>query len=85
MVAGFLSLIPGGLGVRDWILMELLAPHYGASGLGVGHLAAFGLVAVGAAGFGYPICGCVACTQSRARRTADRAHDGPAVVMRRVP
>ncbi len=30
MVAGFLSLIPGGLGVRDWILMELLAPHYGA-------------------------------------------------------
>ncbi len=30
MVAGFLSLIPGGLGVRDWILMELLAPQYGA-------------------------------------------------------
>ncbi len=30
MVAGFLSLIPGGLGVRDWILMVLLAPHYGA-------------------------------------------------------
>jgi uncharacterized membrane protein YbhN (UPF0104 family) len=29
MVAGFLSLIPGGLGVRDWILMELLAPHFG--------------------------------------------------------
>jgi uncharacterized membrane protein YbhN (UPF0104 family) len=30
MVAGFLSLIPGGLGVRDWILMTLLAPQYGA-------------------------------------------------------
>ncbi len=29
MVAGFLSLIPGGLGVRDWILMTLLAPAYG--------------------------------------------------------
>ncbi len=29
MVAGFLSLIPGGLGVRDWILVELLAPHFG--------------------------------------------------------
>ncbi|MFO7906731.1 MAG: lysylphosphatidylglycerol synthase transmembrane domain-containing protein [Planctomycetota bacterium] len=29
MVAGFLSLIPGGLGVRDWILVELLAPGYG--------------------------------------------------------
>ena len=25
VVAGFLSLIPGGLGVRDWILVELLA------------------------------------------------------------
>jgi uncharacterized membrane protein YbhN (UPF0104 family) len=23
-------LIPGGLGVRDWILMTLLAPQYGA-------------------------------------------------------
>ncbi|MHB8970022.1 MAG: lysylphosphatidylglycerol synthase transmembrane domain-containing protein [Pirellulaceae bacterium] len=30
MVAGFLSLIPGGLGVRDWILMTLLVPRYGA-------------------------------------------------------
>jgi hypothetical protein len=30
MIAGFLSLIPGGLGVRDWILMTLLAPQYGA-------------------------------------------------------
>ena len=30
MVAGFLSLIPGGLGVRDGILMTLLAPAYGA-------------------------------------------------------
>ncbi len=32
MVAGFISLIPGGLGVRDWILMTLLAsqPQYGA-------------------------------------------------------
>lgn len=29
MVAGFLSLIPGGLGVRDLILMELLVPDYG--------------------------------------------------------
>lgn len=31
MVAGFLSLIPGGLGVRDWILVELLAPGYGVA------------------------------------------------------
>ncbi len=30
MVAGFLSLIPGGLGVRDWVLMTLLAPAYGS-------------------------------------------------------
>ena len=30
MVAGFLSLIPGGFGVRDWVLMTLLEPHYGA-------------------------------------------------------
>ncbi len=30
MVAGFLSLIPGGFGVRDWVLMSLLEPHYGA-------------------------------------------------------
>ena len=29
VVAGFLSLIPGGLGVRDWILVELLEPQYG--------------------------------------------------------
>lgn len=29
MVAGFLSLIPGGLGVRDWVVMALLAPAYG--------------------------------------------------------
>ncbi len=28
MVAGFLSLIPGGLGVRDWILMTLLASQF---------------------------------------------------------
>ena len=28
MVAGFLSLIPGGLGVRDYILIVLLAPRY---------------------------------------------------------
>lgn len=30
MVAGFISLIPGGLGVRDGILMTLLAPQCGA-------------------------------------------------------
>jgi len=29
VVAGFLSLIPGGLGVRDTILMTLLAPTWG--------------------------------------------------------
>lgn len=29
MVAGFISLIPGGLGVRDWLLMTLLAPTCG--------------------------------------------------------
>jgi hypothetical protein len=29
MEAGFLTLIPGGLGVRDWVLMALLAPAYG--------------------------------------------------------
>ncbi len=26
VVAGFLSLLPGGLGVREWVLMELLLP-----------------------------------------------------------
>jgi len=31
MVAGFLSLVPGGLGVRDWILMTLMVPRYGAA------------------------------------------------------
>jgi len=30
MVAGFVSLIPGGLGARDYVLMKLLAPHCGA-------------------------------------------------------
>ena len=29
MVAGFLSLIPGGLGVRDMILAELMVPYFG--------------------------------------------------------
>ena len=29
MVAGFLSLIPGGIGVRDMVLAELMAPRYG--------------------------------------------------------
>ncbi|MCX7425229.1 MAG: lysylphosphatidylglycerol synthase domain-containing protein [Planctomycetia bacterium] len=29
MVAGFLSLIPGGLGVRDLILVKLVAPQFG--------------------------------------------------------
>ena len=29
MVAGFLSLIPGGLGVRDLLLTELMSPHFG--------------------------------------------------------
>jgi hypothetical protein len=29
MVAGFLSLIPGGLGVRDLILAELMVPYFG--------------------------------------------------------
>ncbi len=32
MVAGFLSLIPGGLGVRELVLIPLLAPVYGESG-----------------------------------------------------
>ncbi|MCA9266782.1 MAG: hypothetical protein KDA60_23165, partial [Planctomycetales bacterium] len=29
MVAGFLSLISGGLGVREWVLDELLSPLFG--------------------------------------------------------
>jgi uncharacterized membrane protein YbhN (UPF0104 family) len=29
MVAGFVSLIPGGFGVREFILLELLAPQVG--------------------------------------------------------
>jgi uncharacterized membrane protein YbhN (UPF0104 family) len=32
VVAGFLSLIPGGLGVRDLVLTTLLAPHLAAVG-----------------------------------------------------
>ena len=34
VVLGFASLIPGGLGVREWIMNELLGPR-------IGHLAAF--------------------------------------------
>jgi uncharacterized membrane protein YbhN (UPF0104 family) len=30
-VAGFLSLLPGGLGVREWVLNELLAPTFGTA------------------------------------------------------
>jgi uncharacterized membrane protein YbhN (UPF0104 family) len=33
VVAGFLSLIPGGLGVRDLVLTTLLAPHLAAAGI----------------------------------------------------
>jgi uncharacterized membrane protein YbhN (UPF0104 family) len=33
VVAGFLSLIPGGLGVRDLVLTTLLAPHLAAAGV----------------------------------------------------
>jgi hypothetical protein len=29
MVAGFLSLLPGGIGVREFIVMQLLAPRFG--------------------------------------------------------
>jgi uncharacterized membrane protein YbhN (UPF0104 family) len=29
MVAGFLSLIPAGLGPREWVIMTLLVPAYG--------------------------------------------------------
>jgi uncharacterized membrane protein YbhN (UPF0104 family) len=32
-VAGFLSMIPGGLGVRDGILTELLGPYFVAQGV----------------------------------------------------
>ena len=31
MVAGFLSLLPGGLGVREYVVMSLLSPTYGAA------------------------------------------------------
>jgi glycosyltransferase 2 family protein len=31
LVAGFVSLIPGGAGVREWVLMELLRPILGAT------------------------------------------------------
>jgi uncharacterized membrane protein YbhN (UPF0104 family) len=31
MVAGFLSLIPGGAAVREAVLAELLSPHFGAT------------------------------------------------------
>ena len=60
MVAGFISLIPGGLGVRDWILMTLLArsPIRGESGHRVGGAAPHCVAAVGGRGFGYSIRGC---------------------------
>jgi glycosyltransferase 2 family protein len=29
VVSGFASMLPGGLGVRDLLLMQLLAPHFG--------------------------------------------------------
>ncbi len=31
VVAGFLSMIPGGLGVREWVLDQLMVPIYGAA------------------------------------------------------
>jgi uncharacterized membrane protein YbhN (UPF0104 family) len=31
VVAGFASMLPGGLGVRDALLMQLLAPHCGSA------------------------------------------------------
>ena len=31
LVAGFLSQIPGGLAVREWVSAELITPTYGAS------------------------------------------------------
>ncbi|MBI3839545.1 MAG: flippase-like domain-containing protein [Planctomycetia bacterium] len=31
VVAGFLSQIPGGLGMREWVLDQLVQPQYGAS------------------------------------------------------
>lgn len=31
LVAGFLSLIPGGFGVREWVLMEILVPQFPAN------------------------------------------------------
>ena len=30
MVAGFLSLLPGGVGVRDYLVMALVAPMFGS-------------------------------------------------------
>ena len=29
VVAGFVSMIPGGLGIREWVLNQLLVPEYG--------------------------------------------------------
>ena len=59
MVAGFLSLIPGGLGVRDWILMTLLAPAVRRQDGGrIGGAVANRVAAVGVGRFGYPIRGC---------------------------
>jgi len=40
LVAGFVSLIPGGLGVREWVLTELLSPLLGEHGHGLALVAA---------------------------------------------
>jgi uncharacterized membrane protein YbhN (UPF0104 family) len=29
VVAGFMSMLPGGVGVREWVMKELFEPQYG--------------------------------------------------------
>ena len=31
VVAGFMSMLPGGVGVREWVMKELIEPKYGAA------------------------------------------------------
>jgi uncharacterized membrane protein YbhN (UPF0104 family) len=35
LVAGFLSLLPGGVGIREWVIMTLLAGPFGAGAAAV--------------------------------------------------
>ena len=55
VVAGFASLLPGGLGVREWVLHQLMFPEFWCLCHRRRHRAADGVAADGSGGLDYPI------------------------------